>query len=166
MTQVVASQRGSAYVTHDGGATTLFTASYPCRVMLNILAGSLDSSASTSLAFMLYGVTSVGGVNVYNLLSPGTVNSGNVSFPILDHFPGQRDGGDTVWGLSNIPFGTAANNTFAGANAANVYMNSSNNYALYNRQFWMMPSETLYLRTYWGNNTGYRYWNFTTISEY
>lgn len=166
MTQVVASQRGSAYVTHDGGATTVFTASYPCRVMLNILAASLDSSTGATPSFMLYGVTSVGGVNVYNFLSPGTQYTANISFPVLDHFPGQRDGGDSVTGLANIPYGIASNNTFVGANAANAYMNSSNFNALYNRQFWMMPSETLYFRTSWSNNTGYRYWNFTTISEY
>lgn len=168
MAQVVSSVRGSAFVTHDGGPTTVFTnGSYPCRVILNML-GAINSEA-TNISYVytsLYGITSVGGVNVYNTLyTPGPTTS-QVCHPILDHYPGIRSGGDSSYGYSNVPYGAASNNSFNGANSANVglYTQGANN-SIYNRQFWMMPGETLYFRTYWSNNIGYRYWNLTTITE-
>lgn len=167
MAQVVSSVRGSASITHDGGGTTIFTnGSYPCRVIINILGLQLDSVTSQQAYMSFYGVTSVGGVNVYNSITFPTSTTAGFTYPILDHFGGTRVGGDSVFGYANIPYGLASSSNMDTSTATSAYLSAQGTFNnTYNRQFWMMPGETLYCRSYWSNLGGIRYWNLTTITE-
>jgi hypothetical protein len=167
MAQVVSSVRGSASVTHDGGGTTIFTnGSYPCRVIINILGLQLDTVATSQAIMTLYGVTSVGGVNIYNYIFFINTNTAGFTYPILDHFGGTRAGGDTVAAYANLPYGVASSSNMDNSTASTAYLAQQGTYNnVYNRQFWMMPGETLYCRSAFGNLTGTRYWNLTTITE-